>query len=240
MWGGRPSSRSSPKRAARRPASSATSRYVQASSPNSNAVASLSARPRRMSATVVIACSPHEGGQGRARASCLVQREAWPRPRRLDQPPGTGEGDDRSPPVAAAERDVRGHVARDREDVGLLAVGRDDDDPVTDRAYGDPAVVLDGERVEGERRRGHAPAAVAHGDRPRRGAYLARRVEVPRPEPAGEGLGHVDAPPVGREPHAVRPEERERDLPHRAAGRYVIERAPVDALAAALPVVGEP
>src|SRR5262252_381754 len=204
MWGGRPSSRSSPKRPARQLASSTTSRYVQASSPNSNAVASLSARPRRMSATVVIACSPHEGGQGRARASCLVQRKAWPRPRRLDQPPGTGEGDDRSPPVAAA--------------------------------------VLDGERVEGERRRGHAPAAVAHGDRPRRGAYLARRVEVPRPEPAGEGLGHVDAPPVGREPHAVRPEERERDLPHGAsgragrAGRDVIEPAPVDALAAALPV----
>src|SRR5262249_30319189 len=82
---------------------------------------------------------------------------------------------------------------------------------------------------------------VTDGERSRRGSDLARRVEIPRPEPAGERLRDVDAPVAGCEADAVRSEERERLLDHTVAlGWDVVETAAVDARAPTLPVIGEP
>ncbi len=142
---------------------------------------------------------------------------------------------------ASAKGDVGGHVAGNRVDGHFPTVGSDHDDPVGDGPDDDPPVILDGERVEGVGRRRDADPAMTHRERPPGRRHLAGTREVPRPEAPGVRLGDVHAPAVGREAHAVGPEQRKRHrLDAAAVRRDVVEAAAVDALVPALSVVREP
>src|SRR5262245_24591655 len=174
--------------------------------------------------------------------SLPCQPEARARPPGRDQPACPGERDEGGPEIRPAEADVRrdrvarGHVL-DRAAVG----GDHADAAVHQRRDADVAGAVDGERVEaleagepGQERAAARAEAHRHDD-------LTRRADLPRPHPPRPRLRDVEPLPVGREPDAVRPVEREDDLlDERPVGARVEDAGAISVAPAQLAVVGEP